>query len=91
MENTDRTKPVGRGALPCSIQGCEGCYERRFVLHTVRYKGQVIVFENVPADVCDTCGDILFDGPTVRRIEQLLEATGSHAPDRQVPLYEFAA
>lgn len=74
--------------MKCSIKGCPGEYEQRLVVHTVRHKGQVIVIDHVPADVCTVCGDVLFRPETIRRIERLLETTGR--PNATVPLYEYA-
>jgi HTH-type transcriptional regulator / antitoxin MqsA len=74
--------------MKCSISGCPGDYEERFVIHTVKYHGKIIVIENVPAEVCSTCGDILFKPDTVKKIENLLASTGK--PLDMVPLYEFA-
>ncbi|MEW5766195.1 MAG: type II toxin-antitoxin system MqsA family antitoxin [bacterium] len=74
--------------MKCSIVGCPGEYEERQIIHTVRYHGQVIVFDHVPAEVCSVCGDVLLRPETVRRIETLLQA--AMQPARAVPLYEFA-
>ncbi len=73
--------------MKCTIVGCPGQYEERQVVHTVRYRGQVIVIDRVPAEVCSVCGDVLLKPETVRRIEELLEAAGE--PARTVPLYEY--
>ena len=73
--------------MKCSIEGCPGTYEERLIVHTVRHQGQVIVIDNVPAEVCSVCGDILLKPETVRRIERLLR-TGQQ-PARTIPLYEF--
>jgi YgiT-type zinc finger domain-containing protein len=70
-----------------NIEGCPGQYEERQVVHTVRYHGQVIVIDHVPAAVCSVCGDVLFKPETVRRIEELLRAAAH--PARTVPLYEY--
>lgn len=74
--------------MKCTIQGCPGEYEARTVLHTVRRRGEVIVIDHVPAEVCVVCGDLLLAPETVRRIEALLKTNGR--PARKVPLYEFA-
>jgi YgiT-type zinc finger domain-containing protein len=74
--------------MKCSIVGCPGEYEERQIIHTVRHRGQVIVFDRVPAEVCSVCGDVLLKPETVRRIEALLQAAVQ--PTRTVPLYEFA-
>lgn len=74
--------------MKCSIEGCPGLYEGQEVFHTVRHKGQVIVIDHVPAEVCSLCGDVLLKPETVRQIEALLQTTSK--PARTVPLYEFA-
>ncbi len=74
--------------MKCSIEGCPGEYEERQIVHTVRYRGQVIVIDHVPAEVCSVCGDVLLKPETVRRIEELLRTMAE--PTRTVPLYEYA-
>lgn len=74
--------------MKCSFHGCHGQYEATEVTHTVRRDGQVIVIDHVPAEVCSSCGDVLLNLETVRRIERLLEE--DRQPATTVPLYEFA-
>jgi YgiT-type zinc finger domain-containing protein len=74
--------------MRCSIEVCPGIYEERQIVHTVRYRGQVIVIDHVPAEVCSVCGDVLLKPETVRRIEELLRTMTQ--PARTVPLYEYA-
>ena len=74
--------------MKCSIEGCPGEYEERQIVHTVRYRGQVIVIDQVPAEVCSVCGDVLLKPETVRRIEELLRTMAE--PAGTVPLYEYA-
>ena len=74
--------------MKCSIEECPGEYEERLIVHTVRYHGQVIVIDRVPAEVCSVCGDVLLKPETVRRIEALLRTTTR--PTGTVPLYEYA-
>jgi len=57
-------------------------------VHTVRYQGQVIVIDHVPAEVCIVCGDVLLKPETVRGIETLLRT--ATRPVSVVPLYEYA-
>ena len=75
-------------AMNCSFKSCTGQYEERQILHTVRYKGQVIVIDNVPAEVCSYCGDMLLKPETVRRIEELLKT--KLEPSSSAPVYQFA-
>jgi len=74
--------------MNCSIEGCPGAYEPRSIVHTVRFRGQTIVIDNVPAEVCSLCGDVLLTPATVRQIEALLRTAAP--PVRMVPLYEYA-
>ena len=74
--------------MRCTIQGCPGEYEERLIVHTVRHQGQVVVFDNVPAEACSVCGDVLLRPDTVRHIEQILRTRAQ--PARTVPLYEYA-
>jgi YgiT-type zinc finger domain-containing protein len=74
--------------MKCSVEGCPGAYDGREIVHTVRHRGDVVVFDHVPAEVCSVCGDVLLEPQTVRRIEEMLKARSR--PARTVPLYEFA-
>ena len=74
--------------MHCSIRGCPGTLEPKRVVHTVRYQGRVVVIDNVPAEVCSVCGDVLFPAETVRQIEKILAEQGE--PSATVPLYQYA-
>ena len=82
------TYPKGTVTMQCSITGCPGTYEDRKIVHTVRHRGQLIVIDHVPAEVCSVCSDVLLKPETVRRIEELLHTTAQ--PAGTVPLYEYA-
>ena len=73
--------------MKCSIEGCPGEYEQRLVFHTVRHRGELVVIDHVPAEVCVVCGDVLFTPNTVRRIESLLRS--GRRPDGRVSLYQY--
>ena len=76
------------GQMKCTIEECSGGYELRSIAHTVRQKGEVIVVDHVPAEVCTVCGDVLLNPDTVRRIEALLQSRPRAA--KTAPVYEFA-
>jgi YgiT-type zinc finger domain-containing protein len=69
----------------CSIRSCPGKYELRHITHLVKHHGNVVVFENVLAEVCDACGDTLLTLNTVEAIETMLQNPGP--PVRTVPVY----
>ncbi len=74
--------------MRCSIQGCPGEYEERRIVHTVRHKGEIVVIDGVPAEVCSLCGDVLLRPETIRRLESLLESRTT--PTATAPLYQYA-
>ena len=74
--------------MKCTLQGCTGEYEEREIVRTVRQRGQVVVIDHVPAEVCSVCGYTLLKPGTVSRIEEMLKAT--RQPTKRVPLYEYA-
>jgi YgiT-type zinc finger domain-containing protein len=73
--------------MKCSIQGCPGEYVRQAIVHTVKRHGDVLVFDGVPAEVCDVCSDTLLTPETIRHIEALIE---EHAePRTHAPVYAY--
>jgi YgiT-type zinc finger domain-containing protein len=74
--------------MKCSIQGCPGSYEHRLIVHTVNRGGGVLVFENVPAEVCDVCSDMLLSPDTIRHLEQMIDRHGE--PQKHAPLFTYA-
>lgn len=74
--------------MKCSIGGCPGEYEERRIVHTVRHRGQIVVIDGVPAEVCSVCGDVLLSPETVRHIEELLASKAP--PASTAPLYQYA-
>jgi YgiT-type zinc finger domain-containing protein len=74
--------------MKCSIKGCQGQYERRLIVHTVKRGADVLVFENVPAEVCDVCSDTLLTPETIRHIEEMLR--GKTRPRKQAPVFVYA-
>ena len=74
--------------MKCSINRCSGEYEERRIFHVVKHEGRIIVIDQVPAEVCTVCDDVLFSADTVRKTEDLLKQ--DLQPASTVPLYEFA-
>lgn len=84
----DNSPTTESKVMNCSIVGCTGEYEQRFIAHTLSRNGEVLVIDHVPAEVCSICGDTLLAPETVRRMETLVRVVGQ--PARTVPLYEYA-
>jgi len=73
--------------MKCSIVGCPGEYETKSIVHTVKRAADVLVFENVPAEVCGVCSDILLSPETVRHLEEMMRHRPK--PERFAPRYEY--
>ena len=74
--------------MKCTIRGCPGEYEQRAIVHTLKRGDDLIVFEGVPAEVCDVCSDTLLAPETIRHIEELIE---DHAvPRTHAPVYAYS-
>jgi YgiT-type zinc finger domain-containing protein len=74
--------------MKCSIQGCSGTYELKVIFHTVTHKHEFFAFENVPAEVCSVCGDILFNPDTIRKLDKLI--LHKTQPKKFIPVYEYS-
>ena len=72
----------------CSNHGCPGELDAKLVAHTVRHRGRVLVIDDVPAQVCSACGDVLLPPEAVRHIEAILACEAG--PSSTVPLFNYA-
>lgn len=73
--------------MKCTLQDCPGEYENLETTHVVTHRGQTVVIENVPAEICDVCGDVLFTQDTARHIERLLNDPSR--PVKPVSVHEY--
>ena len=65
----------------------EGAYKDKLVVFSARRDDRLIVVEDVPALVCNTCGDQIFTEKAARGIERA--AAGE--PAYSSPIYRFPA
>ena len=73
--------------MRCNIHGCPGHYELKSIVHTVKRGPEVLVFEDVPAEVCDVCSDIRLSPETIRHIENLMAKKTK--PRKHAPVYLY--
>ena len=83
---TDTANPRLLGVQPTGGVAWDGSFGARN-LYVANEQGLVVI-ENVPAEVCSICGDILLTPDTVRRMEEILRE--AREPDRMAPVYEYA-
>jgi YgiT-type zinc finger domain-containing protein len=61
------------------------------VRHVPTWEDRVVVFENVPAEVCPRCGEVLFEGPIVDRLNEVLWPMSPATRTMEVPVYDLSA
>jgi YgiT-type zinc finger domain-containing protein len=73
----------------CSV--CGGRYENRMVtVDLYNPQNQLIVVNNVPAEVCIQCDDELFTPETTRQLLELSKRPPVPAKTLRVPVYDLA-
>ena len=69
--------------MKCDL--CEGHYRDKNIVLAFRREGRSVVVEDVPARVCDVCGDTLLTEGTIHEVDELLEQQAHGA----APLYRL--
>ena len=60
------------------------------IRHVQTWQEQVVVFENVPAEVCGHCGETLFAGWVVDKLNSLLWSMKPASRTIQAPVYDLS-
>lgn len=69
-----------------TCSACGARLQHRKITYTQTIGAEVYIVEDVPAWVCDQCGEIYLDPATVDAIQEQIEH-GQAAETRQVPVY----
>ena len=75
--------------MKCTITSCSGEYGERLVTQVFTRQGQVIVVEDIPARVCDVCGDTLLAPEVVEALVKI-DAAGKEAV-KFAPVFQYQA
>ena len=67
---------------------CPGTYEAKTILFRGKQKGETVMIDDVPALVCQVCGDTVLEPDVVRHIEALLHS--GQEPRKQYPVFTFS-
>ncbi|RLC12365.1 MAG: hypothetical protein DRI57_17810 [Deltaproteobacteria bacterium] len=68
---------------------CEGRAEQRIIRARFHHKRQTIYIDNVPAWVCDKCGEQYFDAPVYRQLENIARNREHIVKTISFPLAEY--
>jgi YgiT-type zinc finger domain-containing protein len=69
---------------------CKGKVAAGHIRHIHRWGNQVFILENVPAEICQQCGEVYFAPNVLAEMDKI--ALGKTQPQAtiQVPVYAFA-
>lgn len=68
---------------------CGGVVEEQLVPREIRWKGELLVFENVPMGVCTQCGEKFLRPEVAKTIDATLESAQPPVRILQVPVFQY--
>lgn len=70
---------------------CDGKTKKQFVIYSKWHKGKLIAIGNVPAEVCEQCGEQYFSPETAKDLQKIV--LSKKKPDKtiKVPLFDLAS
>ncbi len=75
--------------MNCDI--CGGTRVRSLISYTIFYEGKPVIVENVPADVCQQCGEQYFAPETVEMLQQVVWSKKKPKRTIKTPVYDLSA
>jgi YgiT-type zinc finger domain-containing protein len=71
---------------------CQDTVKPERVTHIHRWKGQVIILEDVPAEVCQQCGEVYIAPNVLKAMDWIAEHKQEEEPKKQllVPVYSLS-
>ena len=73
---------------PCPL--CGGTMYDKRVTHPQSYMGNIIIMENVPAQVCRQCGEVLLHPAVLERLQKVIWSDVAPERTAQIPVYDLA-
>ena len=70
---------------------CEGELSPGTTSLEIWYHDELIVLRDIPADVCQQCGEAYLSAEVSEKIDRFLEEYPRHRPQRYIPVPEFTA
>lgn len=69
---------------------CGGRLEQKRVTHPQHLEGNIIILENVPAEVCRQCGEVLLAPSVVEQLQKVVWSAGAPKRTAVFPVYDLA-
>jgi len=70
---------------------CQGQLKKELVKYTLFYKEKWIIVENVPAQVCQQCGEKLFEPEIVDKLQKVIWEEKTPKKEVKTPIYDLSA
>jgi YgiT-type zinc finger domain-containing protein len=70
---------------------CGGVVEERILPREIRWKGELLVFEDVPMGVCNQCGEKFLRPEVAKKIDEALTSAKRPSRTLKVPVYQYQA
>ena len=68
---------------------CGGSLESRHISHPQYFDDSLVILENVPAEVCLQCGEVLLSPSVVERMQEMMWSGKPVKRAAQVPVYDL--
>lgn len=69
---------------------CQGKMTWQLISYFQFFEGQFIIVENVPAWVCEQCGEVFYEPDTVEKLQQLIWSRPTPQRTISVPVLDLA-
>jgi YgiT-type zinc finger domain-containing protein len=68
---------------------CGGVVEERPMPREMRWKGKLLIFEDVPMGICAQCGEKYLRPDVAKKIDAALQSTKHPSRMLRVPVYQY--
>jgi YgiT-type zinc finger domain-containing protein len=69
---------------------CGGELQAKTVTHPQEYEGRIIILENVPAEVCRQCSEVLICPDVLEKMQQVVWSETAPRRTARIPVYDLA-
>lgn len=70
---------------------CGGSVREKLMQRELRWKGELLIFEDVPMGVCVQCGEKVLKPEVAKLIDRILMEQRKPLKTMQVPVYQYEA
>ena len=75
--------------MKCDI--CAGTRAFSLITYTIFYHDKPVIIENVPAEVCQQCGEQFFEPETVEQLQKIVWSKKKPKRTIKTPVYDLIA